>query len=87
MFVRQIKDSSGLPTTKRAQVDALLDGVTPPVSVPPDLDAVFSVGMARYGPGALRSLPDSLFVLRLAAAWARLDDPDRSRRRRYAPAR
>jgi MoxR-like ATPase len=79
MFVWQIKDSSGLPTTKRDQVDALLDGVTPPVSVPPDLDAVFSVGMARYGPGALRSLPDYLFVLRLAAAWARLDDPDRSR--------
>ncbi len=79
LFVWQVKDSSGLPGTKRRQIDALLDGLNPPTSVPPDLDDAFTVGMARYGPGRRRSLNDYLFVLRLAAAWAHLDDPGRAR--------
>lgn len=36
LFVWQVKDSSGLAETKRARVDALLTGLTPPAFVPPD---------------------------------------------------
>ncbi len=71
LYVWQIKDSSSLAATKRGQVRKLLDGL--PVSFGREVEEGFGYGMAAYGPGRLRSLPDYLFVLRLASSWAGLD--------------
>lgn len=79
MFVFQIKDSDGRAVTKRKQLDALLDGLVPPASLPEDLAETLHFGMAKYGPGRLRSLPDFLFVLRFALVWASFDDGERHR--------
>lgn len=72
LYVWQLKDSSSLASTKRKQIEALLDGLTPQVSFPADIEDGFGYGMANYGPGRLRSLPDYVFVLRLASKWAAL---------------
>ncbi|NMH80775.1 hypothetical protein [Pseudonocardia xinjiangensis] len=69
LYVWQIKDSSSLAATKRGQVRKLLDGL--PVSFGREVEEGFGYGMAAYGPGRLRSLPDYLFVLRLAVRLQR----------------
>lgn len=78
MFVFQLKDSSGLAVSKRAQVESLLQGLVPPVDVPDDLAAALKFGLAKYGPGRTRSLYDYLFVLRLAENWQGLRPDDRA---------
>lgn len=66
MFVFHLKDASMLATTKQNQIDALLEGVVPPVTIPDELAEALDHGMARYGSGRMRSLADYLFVLRFA---------------------
>lgn len=78
LYVWQLKDSSSSAATKRNQVLTLAEGLTPPVSFPADVEEGFNVGMAAYGPGRLRSLPDYVFVLRLASEWAVLDQETRN---------
>ncbi len=77
MFVFLVKDASGLEKTKRSLVARLLDGLEPPVVVPPDLDQAYGFGLARYGAGRARSLWDYLFVLRFASKWSALGAADR----------
>lgn len=77
MFVFHLKDASMLARTKQAQIDALLAGVVPPVTIPDDLAAALDHGMARYGNARMRSLADYLFVLRLARRWGDLNPDER----------
>jgi MoxR-like ATPase len=77
LYVWQIKDNASGAATKRLQIATLLQGLTPPVSFSRQVENGFRYGMAAYGPGRLRSLPDYLFVLRLASSWAGLDAPHR----------
>ena len=77
LYVWQLKDSSSLAATKRKHIGTLLDGLTPAVSFPREVEDGFEVGLASYGPGRTKSLPDYLFVLRLAASWASLDSERR----------
>ena len=79
MFVFQLKDASALASTKRRQIDDLVEGLVPPVTVPDDLAIALDYGMARYGSGRIRSVPDYLFVLRFAKRWAELDPGTRQR--------
>lgn len=76
LFVWQLKDSSSRAATKRKQVDALLEGLSPAVTLPADVLDGFEYGMANYGPGRIRSLQDYVFILRFASEWSELD-PER----------
>jgi hypothetical protein len=77
LFVFHLKDAETPATTKRVEIQRVLEGMPDPPAIPDELAAALESGVARYGRGKLHKRWHFTYLLRFARRWLELGSDQR----------